>query len=154
MSADEDTRLRMQAGRTVLDGRSMRGVVLEVGPRSLAAACFRRDPPAPRELERAIELVEEALMAAGLAHVARDALVTDDPLLHRTLGGAGMLTRDEVEARFERLAAASQGQAVAAAGVPMDRDAAAALLLLRECMHHLDYQRVLVESPGPDPAPG
>lgn len=153
MSADEITRLRLQPDRTVLDGRSTPAVALDVGPRSLAAGSFRRDPPAPHELERAIEVVEDALVAAGLAHASRSVLVSDDPLLRRALGGTGMLTRDEVEARFERLAAVSLGQAVAAAGIPMDPDAAAALLLLRELMHHLGYQRVVVEDPDSESLP-
>ncbi len=55
--------------------------------------------------------------------------------------GAG-LTRDAVEALFQRLASRALGTPVAAAELPHGRDIAAALLILGECMHHLGFDRV------------
>jgi hypothetical protein len=61
------------------------------------------------------------------------------PGLH--VQGAG-LTRDGVEMLFQRLASRSLGAPVADAELPHGREVAAALLILRECMHHLDIARV------------
>ena len=70
----------------------------------LADAVFRHDPPTPAEMEQAIDIVEDALMATPLRHAERGKLVTADPLL-RNLPGlsheGARLTRDEVEALFQ-----------------------------------------------------
>ena len=85
-------------------------------------------------------------MASRLAQEDRGELVTADRLLLALPGmgspAAGGLTRDAVEALFQRLASRSLGTPVAVAELPLDRDLAAALLILRECMHHLGFDRV------------
>lgn len=63
-------------------------------------------------------------------------------LLGLAADGMRRLARDDVEAMFQRLASASLGHPGALAGHLSDRDAAAALLMLRECMHHLGYEGV------------
>ena len=52
------------------------------------------------------------------------------------------LTRDAVEALFQQLASRALGMPIAAAELPHGRDIAAALLILRECLHHLGFDRV------------
>ena len=133
------TRLRLEGERTTLADGTVPEVVLVVGVRGIADACFRHDPPTPFEIEQAIDVVEDALMAAP------GELLINDPLLHSLPGlqaDGARLARDEVEAIFQRLASASLGNPGALAGLPPGRDAAAALLILRECMHHLGYDAV------------
>ncbi len=139
------TRLRLEGERTTLAVGTGPEVVLALGVRGIADACFRHDPPTPFEIEQAIDVVEDALMAAPLRHAARGELLINDPLLHSLPGlqaDGARLARDEVEAIFQRLASASLGNPGALAGLPPGRDAAAALLILRECMHHLGYDAV------------
>ena len=139
------TVLRLHASHTTLVDGSGAESVIGVGAQDLAQRCFRHDVPQPIEIERAIDLVEDALAATGLAHGQRGELWIADPVLLAPLGltevGMG-LTRAEVEERFERLASASMGQPSVLAGMGLDAVGAAALLLLRECMHHLGFAGV------------
>jgi hypothetical protein len=139
-------RLGLQPQVTTLEFEGSKRITLPIGPRGLADAVLLHDPPTPAELERAIDVIEDALMASRLAQEDRGELVTADALL-LALPGMGSpasdgLTRDAVEALFQRLASRSLGTPVAAAELPLDRDLAAALLILRECMHHLGFDRV------------
>jgi exopolyphosphatase/pppGpp-phosphohydrolase len=142
-------RLRLDPRSTVLEFDDGRRVVLSIGWRGLAETVLRHDPPTPVELERAIDLVEDAL--EGLPVVPADVrgLVTTDAAL-RALPGLDApcsgLTRDAVEALFQRLASRALGTPVATSELPHGRDVAAALLILRECMHHLGFGRVDVTS--------
>jgi exopolyphosphatase/pppGpp-phosphohydrolase len=145
---DMTTHLRFAPGQTTLAVDSADAVVLTVGVRTIADGMFRHDPPTSFEVEQAIDVVEDALTSSRLPHRQRGDLVTDEPLLRAwfpvndSQDVERRLSRDEVEATFDRLAAASQGQPGALAGLPTDRSAAAALLILRECMHHLGFDGI------------
>ncbi|GAA4402975.1 hypothetical protein [Quisquiliibacterium transsilvanicum] len=137
--------LELQAQATVLLFDEGRTVALPVGAQGLAETVLRHDPPTSLELERAIDDIEDALSAARVARVDGGELVTADPLLLSLPGldrpGAG-LARDDVEALFGRLASRAHGMPVVGTDLPHGRDVAAALLILRECMHHLGFERV------------
>jgi exopolyphosphatase/pppGpp-phosphohydrolase len=138
-------RIHLQARSTLLEFGDAEAVTLPVGPRDLAEDVLRHEPPTPAELERAIDVVEDALTGSRLARSDRGDLVTADALL-RALPGLDApgtrRTRDAVETLFQRLASRSLGTPVAAAELPVGRDFAAALVILRECMHHLGFDDV------------
>ena len=138
-------RLRLLARSTLLEFSGAQAVTLPVGIRDVADNVLRHEPPTPVELERAIDVFEDALSGSRLAQAERGALVTSDAVL-RSLPGlqasATGLSREAVEAQFQRLAARSLGTPVAEAELPAGRDFAAALLILRECMHHLGFESV------------
>ena len=139
--------LRLQAQSTVFGFDDGRAVELPIGPQGLTRHALRHEPPTAAELERAIDLVEDALARwPGDLSASRE-LVTADPLL-RALPGldqpGSTLGRDAVEALFQRLASRALGTPVAEAELPNGGLIAAALLILRECMHHLGFERVLV----------
>jgi hypothetical protein len=142
-------RLQLQARSTLLVFDDAQVVTLPVGPRDLADAVLRHEPPTPVELERAIDVVEDALTGSGLARADRGDLLTSDALL-AALPGLGTLgarlNRDAVEALFQRLASRSLGTPVAESELPVGRDFAAALLVLRECMHHLGFDGVRISA--------
>ena len=150
MDQPSATTLRLEAQRTTLADGTAPEVVLAVGVRGIADAFFQHDPPTPFEMEQAIDAVEDALTDTRLRHAARGELLTNDPVL-RALPGllvdGARLARDEVEVIFQRLASASLGHPGALAGLPSGRDAAAALLILRECMHHLGYASIVAGEP-------
>lgn len=140
------TRIRLEAQSTLFEFGNGVSVTLGVGPRGLAEAVLRHDPPTPAELERAIDAVEDALTESRLAHADRGALVISDTELLRLPGLAAQgasLTRNDVEALFQQLAARAVCPAAVTSGLPDGRDVAAALLILRECMHHLGFDRVI-----------
>ena len=139
--------LALLAQKTMLSAPQGDNVSFDVSPQTLATTCFRHEPPTPVELEHAIELIENALMDTGYRPEDPGALVTDDTQIRRLPGledlGAN-LTRDQVESLFQRLADISLGSPQTRGDPPTDRETAAALLILRECMHHLGFTSVTI----------
>ncbi|GAB3757617.1 hypothetical protein GCM10028796_02010 [Ramlibacter monticola] len=137
--------VRLHARNTVLEFADGGVVTLPVGVGDLARDVLRHDPPTPSELERGIDLVEDALAAARLPKAERGTLVTSAPAL-RALPGLeapeALLPLAAVEALFQRLASRALGTPVALAELPEGREIAAVLLVLRECMHHLGFEHV------------
>lgn len=116
--------------------------ILRVSPHALAARHWPGGRPSPVALERAIDDVENAIEQAGLHHADRDALDATASLIRALpprFRSSPELSRNEVEAEFSRLVAASEGAGLDASSAPRG-EAAAALLLLREVMHHLGFQ--------------
>ncbi|MEO5672698.1 MAG: hypothetical protein ABIR26_18580 [Ramlibacter sp.] len=121
-----------------------------VGFRGTAAAYFLHSPPTPGEMERAIEAVEDVVMPLHLLVSPADGpLVTSDASIGHiaqlagVAGGAEMkLGLGELERVFNRLASVVVGSPAASAGIPEGPDFAATLLILRECLHHLDFDSI------------
>lgn len=93
-------------------------------------------------MERAIDEVENAIEQAGWVHGDRGVLRVSAglrELLPTPLPAPGANSRDDVEVAFSRLVAAS-GVAGPLAGLPNIGEVAAALLMVRELMHHLGFQ--------------
>jgi exopolyphosphatase/pppGpp-phosphohydrolase len=123
---------------------------LDLGTHSTARHFFKSDPPAPMELERAIDHIEDELMRALVWSGGCTTLVTDHPMVRSMAQSAAALSLESVEAQFQRLASGSLGLPSALKGLPPGREAAAALLILRELMHHLKFNQVVVAPPSPD----
>lgn len=138
-------RLRLLARSTLLEFDSAETVTLPVGLRDLAEDVLRHEPPTPSELERAIDVVEDALSGSRLVQGARGELVTAEPVLLRLPGldvpGAS-LTRDDVESLFQGLASRALGMPASAVGSTHGGEVTAAIIILRECMHHLGFDRI------------
>ena len=121
--------------------------------RGALAHALRGEPPTPLAIERAIEVVEDALMPVAAQVRGAHVLHVRDATLHalaRHAGvapsGAGAITLgvDEVEALFNRLAARAAGRAQSQDGLPVDGVSAATLIVVREAMHHWGVGRVVV----------
>ena len=82
-------------------------------------------------LEDAIATVEDEI--ARVRPGTHEILETSDARIRALAGGLDPLTIEAVEQDFQRLAAS---------GVPADREAAAALVSVREEMHHLGVKRI------------
>lgn len=139
------SRLHLQAHQTTLETAQGKNIILGVGALSVAEGFFHHDPPLPHELERAIDAVEDALMADHVPRAIGGSLVSSDPALRAFPGletSGAPVSRDHIEALFQQLAAASLGRPGHMSGLPKDREVAAALLILRECMHHLNFESV------------
>jgi exopolyphosphatase/pppGpp-phosphohydrolase len=139
------TSLHLRAEAIALGFDDGHNVTLPIGPVGLARDALRHDPPTPAELERAIDLVEGALTRSRLAQGARGELVTTDPVLLALPGldsqGAS-LTRDGVESLFQGLASRALGMPASTAESLHGPEVAAAIIILRECMHHLGFDRI------------
>lgn len=123
---------------------------LRVGARRLVDSCLRHSPPEPVEVERAIDVIEDALMEAP--RFPRGAtLVIDDARVRRLLSSVAprdeesviRMGTDDVESAFMRMAAVSLGSPADANGPGATPPEAALLLILREVMHHLGLASVV-----------
>ena len=128
-------------------------LVLDIGTQKTARQFFRRSPPTPLEMENAIAAVEDevvravALLAPGSALLCSDAVVREIAVLSGVAPGPLMaMPLDAMERVFERLAAVAEGRPAVREGLPQGTDFAAALLILREFMHHLRFAAVTTVS--------
>ena len=111
---------------------------------ALARDLLRHAPPSPREIERAIERVEDAVMPARARLPAALRLQTSDARLRAMVGAAGAaradapvwLGIDTVEQLFNRLVARAQGRPASHDPLPVDGPSAARLVIVRELLHH------------------
>ncbi|MDE2256050.1 MAG: hypothetical protein KGL42_17535, partial [Betaproteobacteria bacterium] len=117
----------------------------------IANAYFKRELPAPEEIEAAIVEVEDEIsrvrpiFAAASTVLTNDAAVCDIALAAGVGVGASItLTLDAVERTFERLVATALRQL--GHDLPQDTQFAAALTILRELMHHLKIPSITVRA--------
>lgn len=120
-------------------------VSLGLGPAALAARHWPDGRPRSLAVEHAIDDMEMAIERSPLRHANRDllTLVCADPAVMSPWIPAGAeLHRDEVEQAFSAWVATLDR--FGAADPSASGSAAAALLMLRELMHHLGFQRFCV----------
>ena len=126
-------------------------LMLQLGTARIARSHFRHAPPTPAELEDAIQVVEDELASAHRVIKGDSMLVTKDTAIRELARAAGVspnptlsLSRDAVEAAFNRMVARSSGQPAERDGLPSDAQFTAALLILRELTHHLGFVSIAV----------
>lgn len=136
---DRESRVRL----TGEDGVS-REFVLALGLDAMTPGSFRRDPPTPLELEQAIMVVEDVLMPLAARIPPYPVLQLQSPVPLAEALGSHELSRESIERLFGQLVAMVEGDPLASAQLPRDRRIAAALLILREWMHHLDAGSVVL----------
>lgn len=108
---------------------------LAFGTHAIQPGPFRHAPPTPLELERAIMVVEDELMRiAPQIPPGLQLTLRSQPSLAEVLGD-NQLDRDLVEQAFGQLAASL---------LPRDEHVAAVLLIVREWLHHLASESVLI----------
>jgi hypothetical protein len=125
--------------------------VLALGVERTAAEQFRTIPPTPLALENAIMVVEDVVMPLR-AHIPRDAqLYCCDAVVREIALLSGVprqsvmvLPLEALERSFNRLSRVVQGMPAAHEGLPESNAFATALLILREFMHHLQFDRITV----------
>ena len=123
------------------------GVVIAPG-----LAAIRRDfldrPGSPGwRLEAAIAAVEDVLALVprslhGLAVSGAGPALGGIATAAGLDGAASRLTREAVERLFSRQAAVAEGRPAAVEGLPADPAFVAALVVVRESMHHLDIDAI------------
>ena len=147
LGAETSTLVCIEDGRVVLQHS------LPLGTASLARQWMRHTPPTPLDMEHAIEQTEDVVMPLA------SKLVRTDQLLMRGSGAALILQAvgakpdeallwglDEVEVFFNRIAMVSQGRPSGQEALPTAPEFYAAMVILRECLHHLRFGAVVVEA--------
>jgi hypothetical protein len=135
------------------DGRVVLQQTLPLGTASLARQWMGHTPPTPLDIEHAIEQTEDVVMplAAKLARTEQLQLSGADAAL--VLQGVGAepdavlrWSLDEVEDLFNRIAMVSQGRPTGPEALPSAPEFYAALVILRESLHHLRFGWVLLDA--------
>jgi exopolyphosphatase/pppGpp-phosphohydrolase len=147
LGTETSTVLCTQDGHVVLQQE------LQLGTASLARRWMRHTPPTPLDIEHAIEVTEDVLMplAAKLARTEQLQLGgSGAALILQGVGAepdAGLhWNLDEVEDQFNRIAMVSQGRPIGHEALPTAPEFYAAMVIVRECLHHLRFSEVVVLS--------
>ena len=124
---------------------------LAIGAQKTPRDFFKHRPPSPLELENAIVTVEDEVTRARKLIPPGATLVTTDSSIREIAHLSGMtpgavvhLPLDTMERTFERLAQVSLGRPASFDSLPTDNAFAATLLILREFMHHLQFDDITV----------
>lgn len=129
---------------------------LDFGSHRIAGREFRASPPGALEIENAIASIEDELAKVARQLPAASVLVvssdcTDLFSANGTRGGEFSLSLEQIERRFQDLAAVVEGRTSSPRELSPGTPYVCTLLILRECMHHLRHTHLtLVASP---PAP-
>ncbi len=147
------TLLDIEAEYTMVASTTPEAVLLEleIGAERSARELLRHTPPQRSEFEMAIEPIEDEIIRIHRLIEMNSVLVTDSPelkaiaLLAGVPEGTEMLLHiDAMERVFSRLAAVIQGKPASSEGIPEDNAFAMRLLILREFMHHLQFDSIRI----------
>lgn len=124
--------------------------VFSLGTQGVSETYFKHDLPSAHELELAIAAIEDEISRFGALNGSRFRLFTSDPIIHEILIQAGVSDESDfpslhitaVEQLFGRLASVAEGQPLSYAKIPTNREFSAALVILRELMHHLHFSEI------------
>jgi exopolyphosphatase/pppGpp-phosphohydrolase len=126
-------------------------LVLSIGSNRTAVDFFKHSPPTPCEMETAIMAVEDEVIRAGKLLTGRPTLITRDVSIRALALIAGVsdqpemiLSLEAVERTFDLLASLVLGRPASSAGIPTNPAFAATLLILREFMHHLQFDSIRI----------
>ena len=142
---------------------------MDVGIDLLATRTFKQQMPTEAQLEHGIMLVEDAAMPMTRLIPPSNVFVTRDPYLlevgqqalgvrdvataWKASGRLPMLSREAVEGQFDMLARQAAHPHLPLGDLPQSPRWAAALLFLREILHHWQLGAVRLLPGGPHQAP-
>ncbi len=142
---------------------------MDVGIDQLATRTFKQQMPTEAQLEHGIMLVEDAAMPMARLIPPSNVFVTRDPYLlevgqqalgvrdvataWKASGRLPMLSREAVEGQFDMLARQAAHPHLPRGDLPQSPRWAAALLFLREILHHWQLGAVRLLPGGPHQAP-
>jgi hypothetical protein len=128
-------------------------IKLLIGSEKTSIEYFKHNPPTEAEIDRAINVVEDEVIRAHEMTKDVKKLFTTDKVVKMVAEMSGVnkqiemkLSKDEMERVFSRLAAVSLGRSASMEGIPEDSKFASTLLILREIMHHLGFDDIIIKS--------
>jgi exopolyphosphatase/pppGpp-phosphohydrolase len=127
-------------------------LVLSIGSNRTAVDFFKHTPPTPGEMETAIMVVEDEVTRAGKLLTGHPMLFTRDISIRALALISGVsdqpemvLSLEAVERTFDLLASLVLGRPTSSAGISTHPAFAATLLILREFMHHLQFESICIK---------
>lgn len=146
-------RLELGNDATTVHGNAEDGLPLQVAPgvERLVREQLSRTPMS-LAMENAIAAIEDELARVPL-RVRGMLLASNDPRLREIAAAAGVgaapgISREAVEQVFARLPALAIGRTGIVEGLPDDPAFDAAVLIVRELMHHLDIPTIQLREYG------
>lgn len=135
------------------DGRIVLQQDLPLGTASLARQWMRHTPPTPLDIEHAIEQVEDVVMPLTAKLLRTEQLQvrgSGAALILQAVGAKPNATvqwsLEEVEDLFNRIAMVSQWRPMGHDALPTAPEFYAAMVILRECLHHLRFGGVVIQA--------
>ncbi|MCY1719009.1 hypothetical protein OU798_01560 [Prolixibacteraceae bacterium Z1-6] len=123
-------------------------ITLKTGAQHIAESFFKQNLPAEAETEYAINFIEDELMSHKKLMNDNEKLVCADKSLmaifERNGLKQGIVSREAVEYLFTQYAYVVLGASGFVQNVDVNRYDFAALLVLREIMHHLNFDEIEV----------
>ena len=126
-------------------------IILKIGYQKTAREFFWHHPPTPLEIETAINMVEDEIIPLHTKVDSSSILVTTDSTIEQIALLAGiakrsvmMMSLDAMEQVFNRFADIVSGRPVSQDTLPDSLEFAATLLILREWMHHLRFEYIII----------
>lgn len=124
-----------------------------IGWRAIGRDYLKHDPPSPLELENAITAIEDEIARLKSLPPKGSRMGTNDARVREIAAAAGLppdretiLTLDAVEQAFQRLAEQASRRLRSGEGLPAGNESAAALVILRELMHHMGFSGIIVHT--------
>lgn len=126
--------------------------IFPFGSKKTAEEFFKHNPPTPEEIEHAINLIEEEISSVGKFLPEKSPLYTLSPIIETIAlqtkttewGEQRILTIENMEDVFSRLALIISGRPASLDTLPANSSFASSLLILREIMHHLNFEKINV----------
>ncbi len=125
------------------NGRLMKDIELPLGAERIIRDFFRRDVPSEAEVEYAINFIEDELMSdKDLVNDGEKLYLPGEmtALLNLREEKDESLSKQTVEEIFTTYALVSMGPSPVYDSVDMNRENYAKLLVLREILHHLNFE--------------
>jgi len=141
--------IRLRAGHST-------DISLPLSLSSLLDAGLRQFPPSGSAMEQAIASTEDALMPwiPALRQETLEVLECADAVLAPLPGVLGYpqqavleLDIEEIERAFQQLAQVAAGMPAKSQGIPERADFVAALVVVRELMHHVGWRQLRLSGP-------
>jgi len=121
-------------------------IVLPIGYNSIAVGYFKHTIPTVSEVDYAINVIEDALMSNKALVNNSEQLYASSALLSGLLianvGAKNVFSRQEIEELFTQYANVSMGVPQLRYGIEVNSIDFALLLLVRETMHHLNFEQL------------
>jgi hypothetical protein len=128
-------------------------ITLPLGSQKTARDYFHHQPPTPMEIETAINTVEDIIIPLHHHISPSSILLTTDNLIKQValLSGVAqasvmLLSLEAMEQVFNRFADIVSGRPATLDLLPDSPEFAATLLILREWMHHLRFEKIYIYS--------
>lgn len=118
-------------------------ISLPIGYEQIASQYFKHNIPTVAEVDYAINVIEDELMSNKSLINNNETLICSDKILidilTKNIELKNIFTRQEIEDLFSKYANVSMGEPLSRYYLDINPNNYAAMLILREIMHHLNY---------------